>query len=184
MTNPALRLSDWAARAEPQSSSVTSRALGAIPSSAGHKTDALTLAERQYARHMEPGNLESRVTALEHQVRDLSGRVQASEQDAAAARVLAGAADRDVGALSGELRDFRADTRDFRADTAANFDALRASTTASFNALREDFVDLRDHVDRGFSEIRGKLDATAAGQQQIVDLLQSFTRNPGSEADE
>ena len=48
---------------------------------------------------MEPGNLESRVTALEHQVRDLSGRVQASEQDAAAARVLAGAADRDVGAL-------------------------------------------------------------------------------------
>ena len=101
-----------------------------------------------------------------------------------AARVLAGAADRDVGPLSGELRDFRADTRDFRADTAANFDALRASTTASFNALREDFVDLRDHVDRGFSEIRGKLDATAAGQQQIVDLLQSFTRNPGSEADE
>lgn len=133
---------------------------------------------------MEPGDLESRVTALEHQVRDLSGRVQASEQDAAAARVLAGAADRDVGALSGELRDFRA-------DTAANFNALRTSTTASFNALREDFVDLRNHmdqgfakVDRGFTEIRGKLDATAAGQQQIADLLKSFTGNPGSKADE
>jgi hypothetical protein len=133
---------------------------------------------------MEPGNLESRVTALEHQVRDLSGRVQANEQDAAAARVLAGAADRDVGALGGELRDFRA-------DTAANFTALRASTTASFNALREDFVDLRSHmdqgfakVDRGFTELRGKLDATAAGQQQIVDLLQSISGNPGSEAPE
>ena len=160
---------------------------------------------------MEPGNLESRVTALEHQVRDLSGRVQASEQDAAAARVLAGAADRDVGALSGELRDFRS-------ETAANFKALRASTTASFNAMREDFVDLRNHtdqgfakvdqqfakvdqefakvdqeftkinqefakVDRGFTEIRGRFDATAAGQQQIVDLLQSLTGNPGSEAD-
>ena len=153
---------------------------------------------------MEPGNLESRVTALEHQVRDLSGRVQASEQDAAAARVLAGAADRDVGALSGELRDFRS-------DTAGNFKALRASTTASFNAIREDFVDLRNHmdqgfakvdqefakvdreftkinqefakVDRGFTEIRGRFDATAAGQQQIVDLLQSLTGNPGSETD-
>ena len=133
---------------------------------------------------MEPGNLESRVTALEHQVRDLSGRVQASEQDAAAARVLAGAADRGVGALSGELRDFRA-------DTAANLNALRTSTTASFNALREDFVDLRNHmdqgfaeVDRGFTEIRGRLDATAAGQQQIADLLRSFTGNPGSKPDE
>lgn len=153
---------------------------------------------------MEPGNLESRVTALEHQVRDLSGRVQASEQDAAA-RVLAGAADRDVGAPSGELRDFRA-------DTAANFHALRTSTTASFNALREDFSDLRNHVDqgfakvegefaqvdgefakinqefakvdRGFMEIRGRLDASAAGQQQIVDLLQSFTGDSGSDADD
>jgi hypothetical protein len=59
---------------------------------------------------MEPGDLESRFTDLEHQVRDLTGHVQASEQGAAAARVLAGAADRDVGALSGELRDFRAAT--------------------------------------------------------------------------
>lgn len=145
---------------------------------------------------MEPGNLEPRVTALEHQVRDLAGRVQAGEHAAAAARVPAGAADRDVGALSGELRDFRS-------DTTANFKALRTSTTASFNAIHEDFVDLRNHVDqgfakvdqefakvnqefakvdRGFTEIRGRLDATAAGQQQIVDLLQSLTDNPDSEA--
>lgn len=109
---------------------------------------------------MEPGNLESRVTALE--------------------------------------------LRDFRADTAANFAALRSSTTASFNALREDLVHLRGHmdegfakvdqefakvnqefakVDRGFTEIRGRLDATAAGQQPIVDLLQSISGNPGSDAD-
>jgi hypothetical protein len=131
---------------------------------------------------MEPDNLESRVTALESQMRDLTGRVQANEQDAAAARVLAGAADRDVGALSRDLRDFRA-------DSAANFKALRASTAAGFNALREDFVDLRSHVnqgfskaDRGFTEMRGRFDAMAAGQQQIVDLLQSFIT--GSEAAE
>jgi hypothetical protein len=105
---------------------------------------------------MAAEDLEPRVTALEHQMRDLTGRVQASEQDAAAARVLAGAADRDVSAIRGDLRDFR------------------QATTASFNALRQDFVDLRSHVDRGFTEMRGKLDATAAGQQQIVDLLHTL----------
>jgi hypothetical protein len=154
---------------------------------------------------MEPDNLESRVTALENQVHNLTGRVLASEQDAAAARVLAGAADRDVGALSGELRDFRA-------DTAENFKAVRSSTAAGFNALREDFLDLRSDmgqgfaevnqefakidqefakvnqefakVDRGFTEMRGRLDATAAGQQQIVDLLQSFIGSSDSEADD
>lgn len=113
---------------------------------------------------MEAGDLEPRVNALEHQVRDLSQRVGASERDAAAARVLAGAADRDVGEIRGELRDFR------------------QATTASFNALREDFVDLRNdfaslrnQFDRGFAEVRGKLDAAAAGQQQIVDLLHTFS---------
>ena len=80
-----------------------------------------------------------------------------------AARVLAGAADRDVTEIRAELRDFR------------------SATTASFNALRQDFVDLRSHVDqrfgqvdRGFVEMRGKLDAAAAGQQRIVELIESL----------
>ena len=129
-------------------------------------------------------DLEPRVAALEDQVRELAGRVDVNRQDAAAARVLAGAADRDVGEIRGELRDFR------------------KATTASFNAMRQDFVDLRDHVDkrfeqvdqrfelvnqrfdhvdqrfdhvdRGFTEMRGKFDATAAGLQEIVDLLQTI----------
>lgn len=37
-----------------------------------------------------PDDLEARVAALETQVRELSERVRASEQDAAAARVLTG----------------------------------------------------------------------------------------------
>jgi hypothetical protein len=94
-------------------------------------------------------SLEARVAALETQVSQLSQQVQHSAQDAAAARVLAGGADRDVD----QIRDFR------------------QATTASFNALREDMTDLRGHVDTGFIEMRGKLDATATGQQQIVDLL-------------
>lgn len=44
--------------------------------------------------------------------------------------------------------------------------------------MREDLTDLRSRVDDGlaemrggFAEMRGKLDAAAAGQQQIVGLL-------------
>ncbi|WP_366847838.1 hypothetical protein [Mycolicibacterium sp.] len=122
---------------------------------------------------------------------DIKRRLQAAEQDAAAARILAGAADRDVTEIRAEIRDFR------------------NATTASFNALRQDFVDLRGHVDSrfeqvdrrfdqvdrrfqqvdrrfehvdrrfdqvdgGFVEMRGRLDATVAGQQRIVELIESL----------
>jgi len=42
----------------------------------------------------QPPGLEARVTALEAQVRELDERVRHNQQDAAAARVLAGGADR------------------------------------------------------------------------------------------
>lgn len=114
-------------------------------------------------RMAQPDDLGTRVTALETQVRELAERVRHSEQDAAAARVLAGGADRDVTEIRGEIRDFR------------------QATTSSFNAMRDDLTDLRDdltdlrqQVGNGFTEIRGKFDATAAGQQQIVDLLDTL----------
>ncbi len=114
---------------------------------------ALDIATRTLPVMAEPDDLETRVGALETQVRELAERVRHSEQDAAAARVLAGGADRDVTEIRGEIRDFR------------------QATTSSFNAMREDLTDLRQHVDNGFTEMRGKLDAAAAGQQQIVGLL-------------
>ena len=56
--------------------------------------------------------------------------------------------------------------------------------TASLNALRADQSDLRrdvsqrfDQVDKGFIEMRGKFDATAAGQQHIVELLEGLIGN-------
>lgn len=67
-------------------------------------------------------------------------------------RVLVGGADRDVDQIRSEIHHFR-------------------TATASFNALREDMTDLRDRIDTGFAQIRGTLDATATGQQQIVDLV-------------
>lgn len=114
-----------------------------------------------------PENLEARVDALESRVDELTGQLQQAKQDAVAARVLAGGADRDVEQLGGEMRDFRGEMRDFR-----------QATTASFNAMREDLVDLRRHVnegfarvDDGFSAIRVRLDTTAAGLTHITDLL-------------
>lgn len=47
--------------------------------------------------------------------------------------------------------------------------------------MREDLADLRSHVnnlssrvDNGFAEMRGKLDAAAAGQEQIARLLSTL----------
>jgi hypothetical protein len=111
----------------------------------------------------QSSDLEARVAALETQVRELAERVRHSEQDAAAARVLAGGADRDVEQVRGEIRDFR------------------QATASGFNAMREDLTDLRTcvtdgfaQVDRGFAEMRGRLDATAAGLDQITVLLNTL----------
>jgi hypothetical protein len=101
-------------------------------------------------------DLEARVAALEARVSELDGRVRRSEQDAAAARVLAGGADRDVTEMTAEIRGFR------------------EQNTRVLNAMREDLTDLRSRVDDGFIEMRGRLDAAAAGQQQIVSLLNTL----------
>ena len=114
------------------------------------------------------------MTTLETQIQELAEQGRHNAHDAAAARVLAGCADRDVTEIRAEIRDFR------------------QATTAGFNAMRADFTDLRTEmnnrfaavdarfnavdakfvaVDRGFAEMRGKFDAAAAGQQQIVSLL-------------
>ncbi len=123
-------------------------------------------------------DLEPRVSALENQVRDLAGRVRGSEQDSAAARILAGAADRDVGEIRGEIRDLRAEFRDFRTATTASFNAQRQD----FVDLRQDFLELRNEFDRGFAEMRGKFDGTAAGLAHLAELLQTVIDNQGRSA--
>jgi hypothetical protein len=122
-------------------------------------------------------DLEARVVALETHVRELAERVRHSEQDAAAARVLAGGADRDVAEIRGEIREFR------------------EQNTRVLNAMREDLIDLRQRVetgfarvdngfaqvDNGFIEMRGKLDGAAAGHQQIVTLLTTLLGQQGDQ---
>jgi hypothetical protein len=45
---------------------------------------------------------------------------------------------------------------------------FRDQNTRVLNAMRQDLTDLRSRVDTGFTEVRGRLDATAAGLQQIT----------------
>lgn len=125
----------------------------------------------------QPDDLESRVSALENEVRDLSHEVHVTRKDAAAARVLAGGADRDVMEIRAEIRDFH------------------QATVASINALREDQLDIRRQmaagfakvdgqfakVDENFAEMRGMFDVTAAGQQRIVELVNTVIARQGGQ---
>jgi hypothetical protein len=81
---------------------------------------------------------------------------------------------------SGDVSEFRGEIRDFRKATTASFNALRQD----FVDLREDFGDLRNHVDNGFIEMRGKFDVMAAGQHQIVSLLQTIAEQGQGEPTE
>lgn len=88
---------------------------------------------------MADGNLEQRVAALEEQVRQLTGKVAEVREDAAAARVLAKGADRDV----------------------AEFRTVQRGHTELLNAMREDLTEFRGEVQAGFA-------AQAQGMERIV----------------
>lgn len=110
-----------------------------------------------------PDDLAARAAAPESQVTDLNERVRQTEHDATAARVPAGGADRDVAEIRGEIREFR------------------DQNNRVLNALRADLTDLRQHTEAGFAEMRGKFDAAAAGQQQIVTLLDTLISQHGEQ---
>lgn len=122
----------------------------------------------------QPDDLEARVTALETQGRDLTERVRGSEQDAAAARVLAGGADRDVAEIRREVREFRGQNTRVLNAMREDLNDLRQEMRGGFAQVDRRFAEIDGRfaeVDRGFAEMRGKLDGAAAGQQQIVGLL-------------
>lgn len=100
-----------------------------------------------------PSDLEARVAALEARFDDVAA-------DAAAARHLAAARDRDLADLTVKVDANR---------KAIN--ALGVQTAARFDRLEEKVNRLEETMGNGFAEMRGKFDATAAGQQQIVTLL-------------
>jgi chromosome segregation ATPase len=126
-------------------------------------------------------DLGARVSALETRVDKLTDRVRHSEQDAAAARVLACGADRDVAELRGEIREFREQNTRVLNAMREDLTDLRQQVNTGFAEMRDfqqqvgaEFAKMRDfqqQVGVGFIEMRGKFDATAAGFQQITGLL-------------
>ncbi|WP_280508072.1 hypothetical protein [Nocardia flavorosea] len=108
-------------------------------------------------------------------------RLQRSEKDAAAARVLAGGADRDRSELRIELREFREQNTRLRNATRSDIADIRGDITG----IRDDLTDIRGDITdiRGelgqlngrvgtlTLEMRSKFDMLAAGQQQIVNLI-------------
>jgi predicted nucleic acid-binding Zn-ribbon protein len=116
--------------------------------------------------------LEERVAALETQVQGLAERVQRSEHDAAAARVLAGGVDRDVSEIRAEIRDFR--DQNNRVLNAMRSDLT--DLTSRVDDLSERLDALTERTESGFAHVRGALDASAAGQAHIVELLDQLIR--------
>jgi hypothetical protein len=126
-----------------------------------------------------PANFEARLAAVEARLEEVAA-------DAAAARHLAAAHDRDLADVSVKTDAVRAAVNGLGVQTAARFDNLERRFGNLERKVDDGFAEMRanfehidakfDQVDAGFMEMRAKFDQTAAGMRQIVDLL---TRRPG-----
>src|SRR3954453_448241 len=126
---------------------------------------------------------------------ELRARPRQVEQDAAAVRILAGGADRDVGELGREFREFRdqnnrmlnamrADLTDLRDETRRGFASISArfeqvdrkleQVDRNFEQVNRNFEQVNrnfEQVDRNFLTVTSKIDGIAAGLQVLTDLL-------------
>jgi hypothetical protein len=98
-------------------------------------------------------SIESRLDNVELGLGEINTRLENVANDAAAARYLAAAHDRDL------------------ADVGVKVDANRRAINALGEQTAARFDALENKVDTGFAEMRAKLDVTAAGHEQIVRLL-------------
>jgi gamma-glutamylcysteine synthetase len=125
----------------------------------------------------EPEECDERLTALEADVAALQSRLGRAEQDAAAARYLAGGADRDVGGLGREFRQFRDQNNRV-------LSAMRADLADIRTEMRTDFADVRAEMRQGFTEMRGLLGGQAAFSRQLADMLGVLIRQQGADRPE
>jgi outer membrane murein-binding lipoprotein Lpp len=118
----------------------------------------------------QPSDLEARVAALEARIEEVAA-------DAAAARHLAAARDRDLADLGVKVDAHRSAINALSEQTAARFTRLDQDVRSGFAEVHNRFAEVHNRfagVDNGFAEMRGKLDQAAAGQQQIVELLNTL----------
>ncbi|WP_159851162.1 permease [Nocardia sp. CY41] len=111
---------------------------------------------------MASEGLEARLAALEARVGELAERLRTVEQDAAAARVLAGGAQRGVTEMGTQIRDFR--------------QAVMSALADAGERVSGQF----DQVYNEFAEIRGKLAAVGSAQARIVALLTTRVERGGN----
>jgi hypothetical protein len=76
------------------------------------------------------------------------------------------------------MEQIRGEIRDFRQATTANFNAMREDLNDLRGVMRTELSNVRTEMYGGFAEMRGKLDAPAAGIEQIANML---GRGSGSE---
>jgi hypothetical protein len=108
-----------------------------------------------------PDDLESRVAALEARMGQIAADAQVARQDAAAARHLAAARDRDIADLAVKVDANRSAINALGEQTRERFDALERKVDDGFRK-----------VDDGFVEMRAKFDMTAAGIERIANLIE------------
>ena len=114
-----------------------------------------------------PADFEARLAAVEARLEEVAA-------DAAAARHLAAARDRDLADLTVKVDACRSTINALGVQTAARFDLVDQRfdlVDQRFDRLEQRVDSLENKVDIGFAEMRAKFDQTAAGMQQIVDLL-------------
>lgn len=122
-----------------------------------------------------PSEVEARLTALETRMEEVAA-------DAAAARHLAAARDRDLADFGVKVDANRAAINALGVQTAGRFNQVDArfnQVDARFDQVDARFDQLEDEMRTGFAAVRGLLDQTAAGQQRIVDLLTGLSPDEG-----
>jgi hypothetical protein len=131
-----------------------------------------------------PDDIEARVAALEVRLGQVSADVRVAREDAASARHLAAARDRDnadlavkVDANRSAINALGEQTRERFDAVDRRFDALERKVDDGFRRIDEEFR----KVDNGFIEMRGKFDMTAAGQAQIVAMLNTIIEQRGDD---
>lgn len=118
-------------------------------------------------------DLEARLAAVEAPVEEAAA-------DAAAARHIAAAGDRDLADLTIKVEANRRAINALGVQTAARFDRIDGrlgNVEGRLGNLEGSFGRMSEAVDTGFTAVRGKLDQTAAGLQQIIEIL-----TPGDDA--
>ncbi|QYN34814.1 hypothetical protein K1T35_41695 [Pseudonocardia sp. DSM 110487] len=106
------------------------------------------------------GDLEARVRDLEHEVLRLKDGVEISRADAAAARVLAGGADRDVSDVKTLLRAHTQTLNALRETQLEQQDEIRALRSEQ----QDEIGALRSEMQRGFGMLR-------TGMAQLLAVL-------------